>query len=362
MSSHKEEAIALYNVKKFDLAEAALRKALAEDPNDPRTHALLAKALIAQKKNDKGALEARLAIQCAPDLAIGYFVLSTALANLGQHAQGENAIKQALRIEPDDPTYLARASFFAAFRNSWTESLKLAEQGLARNPENIDCINRRASALVRLNRHADCEESLRRALALDPANAYTLANVGWSLVLRGRSGEAVDYFKESLRLDPNSKWAYEGVLQAMKSRNPLYRFLLGISLGFKDRSLLGRIWLFVMCVINPWLWIVLYFLLVWELFIRTLFTALLRLDPFGRRVLSEEAKRLNNGCIAACIFLVGGPMLLISGVIIAMLTAEPDKSETLPIKTETRPRATDNAEPDSAKTNSPTKHSPKWNF
>lgn len=326
MSSNKEQGIALYSVKKFDLSEVAFRKALVEDPNDPGTHAMLANALIAQKKYDKGAMEARLAIKCAPDLAIGYFVLSTALANLGNHAGGEEAVKQALRIEPDQPTYLARASFFAAFRGSWPEALKYAEQGLARNPDDIDCINRRAAALVRLGRHADCEQSLQRALELEPDNSYTHANVGWTLVLRGRSADAVDHFKESLRLDPNSKWAYEGVLEAMKSRNPLYKFLLSISLGFKERSVLGRVWLFVMCLINPWLWIVLYLLLVWELFIRTLFTALLRLDPFGRLVLTDEAKRQNNGYIALTISLGIGPVILITGVISALIaTSEPDK-------------------------------------
>ncbi len=326
MSANKEQGIALYNVKKFDLAEVAFRKALVEDPNDPGTHALLANALIAQKKYDKGAMEARLTIKCAPDLAIGYFVLSTALANLGNHAGGEEAVKQALRIEPDQPTYLARASFFAAFRGAWPEALKYAEQGLARNPDDIDCINRRAAALVRLGRHADCEQSLQRALELEPDNSYTHANVGWTLVLRGRSADAVDHFKESLRLDPNSKWAYEGVLEAMKSRNPLYKFLLSISLGFKERSVLGRVWLFVMCLINPWLWIVLYLLLVWELFIRTLFTALLRLDPFGRLVLTDEAKRMNNGYIALTIFLAAGPVFLITGIVSAVIaTSELDK-------------------------------------
>lgn len=80
MSANKEQGIALYNVKKFDLAEVAFRKALVEDPNDPGTHALLANALIAQKKYDKGAMEARLTIKCAPDLANGYIALTIFLA------------------------------------------------------------------------------------------------------------------------------------------------------------------------------------------------------------------------------------------------------------------------------------------
>lgn len=333
-SPNKAQAIALYNVRKFDLAEMALRRALAEEPNNAGLHALLANTLIELKKPDKALVEAQLTVRCAPDVSVGYFVLSTALANLRRYDEGENAIKQALRIEPTDSTYLARASFFAAYRNNWAESLKFAEQGLASDPDDVDCINRRAAALVRLGRHADCEESLKRALQLNPGNGYTHANFGWTLVLQGRSGEAVDYFKEALRLDPNSKWAYEGVLEAMKSRNPLYRFLLSISLGFKDRSLLGRMWVFLMCIINPWLWIVLYFLLVWELFIRTLFTALLRLDPFGRRVLSDETKNMNNGYIFLCIALMLGPVIFIAGIY--AVVSKMDLEEKRPAMSTTR--------------------------
>ena len=38
---------------------------------------------------------------------------------------------------------------------------------------------------------------------------------------------ALEHFREALRLDPNLQYAQAGIVEALKARNPIYRWMLG---------------------------------------------------------------------------------------------------------------------------------------
>lgn len=312
MSDHFDRGLALYELHKFDAAETELRKALAQEPDNAVAHALLGSALLAQKKPEKAMQEAKLAVKFAPDIAFPYYVLAMSQTGMGKFKDGEKTIKESLRIEPENELYLGTASLIASMLDKWPESLHFAELGLAQDPENVCCINRRAEALVRLNRYPEAEQSLELALELEPENSTTHSIKGWTLVRRGRIEEAIEHFKEALRVDPNSEWAYEGIVEALKARNPFYQSLLMGSLAFSEMNRHARTALIWTCWIIPPLRGLL--LLVWlsGFMSRLVFTTLLRFDPLGRRVLSDKAKRDNNIKLA----LVGGTIMLFSVIAI----------------------------------------------
>ena len=69
----------------------------------------------------------------------------------------------------------------------------------------------------------------------------TPTKVGPSCTRDGR--EALEHFRESLRLDPTSGYAKAGIVEALKARNFVYRWLLAYFLWMmrlSNRASLGR--------------------------------------------------------------------------------------------------------------------------
>jgi hypothetical protein len=81
-------------------------------------------------------------------------------------------------------------------------------------------------ALVKLNRHEEARQTIGQALQRNPENEQTHANLGWTYLHKGQHQKALEHFSEALRLDPNYDYARHGLVEALKARYFLYRWLL----------------------------------------------------------------------------------------------------------------------------------------
>jgi hypothetical protein len=167
-------------------------------------------------------------------------------------------------------------------------------------------------AMVKLGRKADAGRTIDSALAKNPDNSVTHANQGWTLLEKGDPRKAAEHFREALRLDPHNEWARQGIIEALKAKNFIYAIMLkyflwmakfsrrgqwGIILaGYIGNRILG-----VIAQNNPDLapWIlplrilyIVFALLTWLAY--PFFNLLLRLNKFGRLVLSREQTVASN--------------------------------------------------------------------
>lgn len=315
MNTALQKAQLLFAQSRFDLAEKELRGSLASDPEDWLSHALLAFALLRQDKAEDAIAEARAAIGYMPDAAYAHYVLALSLseskdAKLRRTARA--AAAEALRLEPEDPDYHGLLGWLDLSEKRWQDALANAERALSLDPEHVQGANIRAQALVKLGRGEEAGLALGSALAREPEDAMTHANMGWTLLETGDHRKALEHFRESLRLDPTSQWAREGIVEAMKARNILYRGML--KYFFLMSKLQGRAqWILILGLIfgvriirgigekNPGFApvataiTVLYTIFVAATWLsRPLFNLLLRLDRFGRLCLSEDQIRGSN--------------------------------------------------------------------
>src|SRR5205823_12580613 len=203
-------------------------------------------------------------------------------------------------------------------KSRWREALVAANQGLEIEPENGLCTNLRAQALVKLGDRAAAATTMGEALARRPDDAYTHANQGWALLHAGQPRQALDHFREALRLDPELEWARAGIVEALKARNFVYRWMLAWFL-WMSRLTPGARWGLVIGAyfgtrviryaaenspdLAPFLWPLLFayagfVLLTW--LAPSFFNLLLRLDRFGRYALSTDQLRGAN-LLAACL-------------------------------------------------------------
>jgi tetratricopeptide (TPR) repeat protein len=305
---------------RFALAEEQLRLLLGVESENATAHALLAICLVEQEKIQEAEAEANLAIHHAPDQAQGFFAKSVVLHRQKKLAEAKVAIQEAICIEPWESIYFARLAALEHDAYQWTASLAAAEQGLQCDPDDVECTNLRAIALVKLGRKEEAGRTIDAALAKAPDNAVTHANQGWTLLHQGDAKKAMEHFREALRLDPNSEWARLGIIESMKARFFLYRWLLKFFLWmmrFSPRTqillllglvfgqrLLAEVFQAVPALVPLQLPIIIaYVLFAWMTWVApSLFNLVLFLSPFGRLVLKRDEK-LGAVLVGTCILI-----------------------------------------------------------
>jgi tetratricopeptide (TPR) repeat protein len=312
MSHHLSRAEILLAQSRPADAEREARLALGQEPSDPLALTVLARALADQNREKDALAPVRAAIAAAPDSAYVHHVHAHVLLRLDRGREALAASDTALRLAPDDGDLLAqRASIRLALRD-WAAALADADAALRINAEDTFAQNLRATALRQLGRSAEADAVGARTLEQAPEDAFSHSTQGWTLLHRGEPSRAQSHFREALRLRPDFEPARQGMLEALKARNPLYRGMLAYFLWMGRQS--GRIqWAFVIVTFfgqrmvrnlaaeTPTLGLVLWPLLVlFYVFVYLswtavpLFNLLLRLDRHGRHVLSHQERRDTN--------------------------------------------------------------------
>jgi tetratricopeptide (TPR) repeat protein len=227
-------------------------------------------------------------------------------------------IQEAIRLDPENPQYFSLLAGICYVQKRWQEALEAAEQGLALDPEHVNCTNVRAMALIKLGREKEAGATIASALAKVPDNAVTHANQGWALLEQRDHRQALEHFREALRLDPNLDWARAGIVEALKARYLIYRLMLTYFLWMAKLS--GKAQWAVILVgyfayralrsvakanpaVAPYIEPLLYLYLAFVFLSWTadpLFNLLLRLNRFGRLALSAEQLTASNW-IGACV-------------------------------------------------------------
>ena len=290
MSSHFYRGRLLYQQRNYQQAEEEFRKDILDDPDSSESHSMLGLTLAAAKKTDEALKEVRKAIEIAPESDYAHYAHAIVLFNKEQYKLARDEIKEALRLSPEDCDYFSLLSEIEVVEANFKDALAAAEAGLKIDSEDVGCINARSRALVCLGRTEEAGESLEFALAKDPENWLTHANLGWTLMRAGKSKEAFEAYRESLRLNPHSKYAREGVVEAMKARNPLYAFFLNLMYMFSTVGLPVRL-AFVLFLVFFHAGGLLLLLMFAFWASNLMFNAVLSLDPFGKHALSPAELR-----------------------------------------------------------------------
>ncbi|TXI10155.1 MAG: tetratricopeptide repeat protein [Rhizobium sp.] len=320
MNIHLGRAELLLRQQRYELAEEQLRLALAEGTETAKAHALLALCLLERDRFEEATQEAEQAIHDAPDEALGFYALASVQWKRNRLKEAESSIREAIRLEPWDADYFCVLAGIEGDRYQWHEALESAEQGLACDPDHVGCNNLRAIALVNLGRKGEAGQSIEATLAKNPEDAVSHANQGWTLLHQQQPREAMTHFREALRLEPNLEWARLGIIEAMKARFFVYRWLLTFFLWLSRFSPQVQMALMVGLVFGRGVLAnllrgipaleplavplsVAYMLFVWMTWTASaLFNLVLRLDPFGRLVLNSK-ERLESTLVGLCLVL-----------------------------------------------------------
>jgi tetratricopeptide (TPR) repeat protein len=324
MPSHLDRALLLYHQSRFDMAAQELNRVLAETPHDGRAHSLLGLCLMRQDKLPEAQEEVNQAVALAPDEPFSHYCRSIVLEHRNRLPEAETAAREALNLDTANADYYAQLGGVLFRQKKWQAALDMSLEGLKFDAEHAGCTNLRSMALTQLGYQHEAIASADMALARDPDSEYAHTNKGWALLHEGKPKEALEHFREALRLDPNYQYAQHGIVEALKARNIIYRWMLAYFLWMSrlsDRAKWGVILggyfgaRFLRSVartspeLEPWIapLLIAYFvfvMLTW--FAVPLFNLLLRFNKFGRHALSRDQRTSSNWfSLCLCVFIAG---------------------------------------------------------
>lgn len=312
MNPNLQRALLLYEQSRFTMAESELRQALSAEPDEAYTHALLGLCLAQRKEFKEATAEAERSVHLSPDFPFAHYALASILHERNRIPEALAAIHEALRLDASDPDYFALLAAIEISEKHWTEALEAAERGLKLESEHVGCTNLRAITLVKLGRKAEAGVTIDAALSKNPDNSLTHANQGWTFLEQNQPKKALEHFREALRLDPENEWARSGIVEALKARNIVYALMLRYFLWMSRLSTRVQ-WMVILGgyfgnrilasiardnpALAPWvlplqILYISFALLTWTA--DPLFNLLLRMNRFGRLVLSREQTVATN--------------------------------------------------------------------
>ncbi len=226
MQAELVRATQLLSLHRYADAENELRRVLAEQPQNGNAFSFLAVALSNQQKSEQALDAAHEGIRLSPDDDWAHYILASVLHEADMHRKAEMALHAAIEMNPETAEYWCLAASIQLALGDTEQALNMADRALELEPENTTAANLRAMALQRLNRNDEADATIGQVLVLDPNDSNSHANNGWLQMRRGNVKQAADHFREALRLDPNNDWARSGLVESLKARHLVYRYLL----------------------------------------------------------------------------------------------------------------------------------------
>lgn len=221
-----ERAQQLVQLQRYKEAEKDLRLLLSQQPENPDALALLAICQAEQGQLPEAMKTIQNAIGKSPDADYLLYLHSLFLFRSDKLKDAERVIKNAISFNPRSADYFGLLAAIKISQKEFAQGLDYANQGLAVDPDNLQCLNTRSNALFKLDRKEEAYSTIQEALNQDPENELTHTNLGWGLLERGDHKKALSHFREALKINPNYEYAKAGLIEGLKSRYLFYRLFL----------------------------------------------------------------------------------------------------------------------------------------
>ncbi|MBH8557515.1 tetratricopeptide repeat protein [Hymenobacter negativus] len=179
------------------------RQCLAADPVHAPTHLALAEALRQLGRLDEARQSAQTAIGLAPEDAQCHHLLALILGQQGHLRKAELVILDAIRLNPVSAVFFGFLAQVRYLLHRPAEALASANNGLALDARNVECLLWRALAQEQRDHPEAADEDFHRLLHVAPTNHLVHARRGLLLLNRFEPAAAEPHLAEALRQAPN---------------------------------------------------------------------------------------------------------------------------------------------------------------
>jgi tetratricopeptide (TPR) repeat protein len=221
----------------LDLAEHSFQQALSLNQHYVESEIALAELAIDRGRWDEALRYAQEALKDDPRRAAAHYMAGNAYLNLKELPKAEAEFQEFVQLQPSSPKGPARLGYVHLAQQRYDDAEKQFERSLALDPKQIDALNglvacyrlrgQTDKAITRirqqiaqgetadvnnllgqtyaeLGQFGPAEQSLKRALELDPQNFNTYALLGGLYFREKATDKAVREFQEAVRVNPKS--------------------------------------------------------------------------------------------------------------------------------------------------------------
>jgi adenylate cyclase len=152
-------------------ALALSRRAISLDPTEVMARCSLGLALGMQAEYEGALAELRQALVIAPNAAFAYAILGFVLVFSGSPREGIDAISEAIRRDPFEPSRFIRLSHMASgyyFLREYDAAVEVLRTAIRSYPDHPLAYRWLAAALGQLGRVGEAWEALQKAIVISP--------------------------------------------------------------------------------------------------------------------------------------------------------------------------------------------------
>jgi tetratricopeptide (TPR) repeat protein len=206
--------VILDDMKRFDEAEEAYKRAIEIDPDYAQAWYNLGVLLYDMKRFDEALDACKKALEIDPDYAKAWYNLGLLLDDMKRFDEAEEAYKRAIEIDPDYAPAWSNLGGLLKQLEKYDEALDACKKALEIDPEEVSVWYNLGVLLNDMKRFDKAIDAYKRALEIDPDYAPAWSNLGVLLDHMKRFDEAIDAYKRALEIDPDyaQAWSNLGVL------------------------------------------------------------------------------------------------------------------------------------------------------
>lgn len=219
-AAHRERGRRHLRLGQVRPAVDALCAALALEPDDAFTHALLAHALLRMQRVESASMEVERALAGDPTMPFVLLVLGEVRQAQRRWGDAEAAYRAGLGFAPDDEHLHAALARLLMNMGKNNAALPVLEEARALAPESAYLHALLATCLLDVGRPAEAEAVVREALALEPEDSDALVVMGRIHLLRKEPDQAWDCAVHVLRANPDDRDALFVLTGVQAARSP----------------------------------------------------------------------------------------------------------------------------------------------
>jgi tetratricopeptide (TPR) repeat protein len=191
---HRLAGLTCVVLEKYDLAKTFLEAAAELAPDDAMAHYYLGRLYYTIQRFPQAVAEFEQVIKLNPFFVKGHDNLALALEAVGNEEGAISSYRKAIELNEQQKLanewpYLNFGKFLMT-KNSYSESLQLAERAVQINPKSAECYYVLGKVLNKLGRDAEALEALKKSTSNDPKYSEAHYLLGRMYQQRGDTSQA----------------------------------------------------------------------------------------------------------------------------------------------------------------------------
>ena len=201
-------AVTQFSLKNLDHAEASVRQAIALDPKTPEAYTLLANIDFARGAAEKAKADLRKAIETSPRNLSNYVALGTQFEKEGNWEEAMKLFEKAHQIDPNSPFVADELAFlYLEHGGDVNVALNLAQTAKQELPNSPIAADALGWAYFKIGSAESAVEQLKDCAREVPKNPVFQYHLGMAYVAAGHPDAARNSLQKALADDPNFPYA-----------------------------------------------------------------------------------------------------------------------------------------------------------